>query len=370
MKKLVSLILVLLLALSAAALAEPEAFDAYARPKIAETPHIGVLQVNLTSESCQRIQNQIEIEAAHRGWELTTIYYEDESMWRDSFLNLINQGVDAIICTIVSNADAKVDLIEQARDAGIGVYFVDGGIVDGVIADSTMANSVAAMELLYKIGSDHQWNLNIGVIDNGPMFVAQCRTAPVRAVLGDVYTNMVELAYEDISAAASTMGSMLGAQDTINTWLQQYGEELDCVFSYGDNSAMGAAEMIMAWGDEHGEKVFTASIDGGKRVWSYIRDNTPVKYSYAQPFELYVHNIFELIDQLQVQGLNPGDAGCMIDYAGAIIYASGTVITQENVPEVGTSIHMAFDYYDETIADAWYTWTDGPGAYIVEAYEG
>lgn len=349
---------------------EGDAFDEFPRPNITDKPHIGVLQVNLSSESCQRNQNQFEIECAHRGWELTTIYYETEDNWRDSFLELLNQGVDAIVCTIVNSASSKAELFKQAREQGVGVYFVDGGTCDGVICDSTMANSVAAMELFYKIGSDYNWDLNVAVIDNGPMFVAQCRTVPVRSVLDTVYTNMHELAYEDISAAAAQVGSMLGAQDTVKAWLQQYGDEVECIFSYGDNSAMGAAEVIMANGDEHGDKTFTAGIDGGKQVWSYIRDNTPVKYSYAQPFELYVHNVMELIDQLQVQGMNPGDSGCLIPYSGAVIYASGTVITRDNVPAVGTVINEAFDYYDPSITDAWYMWEDGPGRYIVEAYEG
>ena len=42
-------------------------------------------------------------------------------------------------------------------------------------------------------------------------------------------------------------------------------------------------------------------------------------------------------------------------------------------PAVGTSIHQAFDYYDPTVTDpeaAWWNWTDGPGIYLVEAYEG
>lgn len=315
------------------------------------------------------MQNQIDIECTHRGWELTTVYYENQSAFRDCFLNLLNQGVDAIVITVTNAMDAKTDLFEQARNQGVGVYSVTSAMVKGVIAESAMADSVAAMELFYRIGSDHQWKLNVGVINNAPMFVAQARITPVRSVMDQVYINMHELAYEDISAAAANVGSMMGAQDAVNAWLQQYGDQMNCIFSYGDNSAMGAAEMISAWGDPHGEKIFTAGIDGGKQVWSYIRDNTPVQYSYAQPFELYVHNSFELIDQLQVKGMNPGDKDCLIRYSGDTIYAKGVIITRDNVPEVGTNIHQVFDYYNNEDSGAWYNWTDGPGIYKVLAYE-
>ena len=62
--------------------------------------------------------------------------------------------------------------------------------------------------------------------------------------------------------------------------------------------------------------MWVAGIDGGAQAWSYIRDNTPLKYSYAQPFELYVHNVFEIINSTQVLGANPGDDGSMILASG------------------------------------------------------
>lgn len=47
-------------------------------------------------------------------------------------------------------------------------------------------------------------------------------------------------------------------------------------------------------------------------------------------------------------------------------------MTKDNVPAIGTSIHCAFDYYDASVTGeaAWWDWTDGPGIYMVEAYEG
>jgi len=155
------------------------------------------------------------------------------------------------------------------------------------------------------------------------------------------------------------------------TMMEKHGDEIQCIFSYGDNSAMGAAEAIMATGDLTGEKTFTVGIDGGRQSWSYIRNGEPLKYSYAQGFELQAHMISQIIEQIQVEGMSPGDKGCDLTKPQSMIYVKGGVVTKDNVPDIGTSIHQAFDYYDASITDpeiAWWTWTDGPGIYMVEAF--
>ena len=118
------------------------------------------------------------------------------------------------------------------------------------------------------------------------------------------------------------------------------------------------------------DEVWVSGFDGGSQAWAYIRNNTPLRYSYAVPDELFIHQVLELIDQIQVQGLNPGDEGCLISRAGETIYCEGIVIDRDNVPAVGTNIHAVFDYYggDPDDEDAWYNWNDGDGAYVVSDY--
>ena len=127
------------------------------------------------------------------------------------------------------------------------------------------------------------------------------------------------------------------------------------------------AEAIIQSGDVHGENTFVSGMDGDELAYNYIRNNTPYKYTYSQPFELYTHKICEVVDQIQVQGLNPGDEGCMIQYAGETVYSTGIVTGPSNCPEVGANIHSVFDYYGGNPEDleAWYNWTDGPGVYLL-----
>ena len=101
--------------------------------------------------------------------------------------------------------------------------------------------------------------------------------------------------------------------------------------------------------------------EGGAEEWSYIRNGSYFKYSYAQHFEMFTHKVFECIDQIQVQGLNPGDEGCLLEKVGEVLYSEGMVITAENCPAPGANINSIFDYYTDD-ADAWYNWE---GTYII-----
>ena len=134
---------------------------------------------------------------------------------------------------------------------------------------------------------------------------------------------------------------------------------------------MGACEAVMAAGKTV-DDIFCVGIDGGRQCWSYIRNGDPMKYSYAQGFELQMHSLCNIIDQIQVKGLNPGDPGCDVSAPQSMLFFRGGIVTKDNVPAVGTSVHQAFDYYDPDEKDpekAWWNWTDGPGIYMVEGYE-
>ena len=77
---------------------------------------------------------------------------------------------------------------------------------------------------------------------------------------------------------------------------------------------------------------------------------------------MFTHKVCEAVDQLQVQGLKPGDDGCILSYAGEILYTEGVVVSRDNVPEVGANINSVYDFYDDD-PDAWYNWD---GMYTVQ----
>ena len=280
------------------------------------------------------------------------------------------------VLSSISASDAKPEL-------SIAFTVKDPSQVNEALLENAALNAKKKAEVLCRssgvklgelLGIDYNWDLDIAAIRCDSQMASSERMYPLIGYLEAGFRpNMRLVVTDDVSALLTSLGSsMMAGQEMARTWVQKYGDEINCIFSYGDNGAMGAAEVVKANGDPNGEKCFVVGIDGGKQSWSYIRDDSPLKYSYAQPMELFAHQMAELVEQIQIQGLNPGDAGCLLDKAGNALYTEGSIVTKDNVPDVGTSIHCAFDYYDETITgeDAWWNWTDGPGIYMVEAYEG
>ena len=342
-----------------------DTFDNFVRPRVVDAPKIGFLVQYANAESMIRSQRQAEIEVAHRGWEIVVNVFEKADNFRDAFLNMVNQDVDAIVICNTESMDSRVDLIAMAREKGIGVYCNDNQVVEGAIANTTMPSGVAALEIGYKIGEDHDWDLNMAVLNYKTGQVHLERAYPFEGLLNGVYPNYTLLAEGD--ASSGTQGSSQACFEFTQAWLQKYGDDLNGIFATCDEMAFGAVEAIVQSGDTTGEKCFVTGIDGGNQAWRYIRENTPFQYCYSQPFELFTHKLFEIIDQIQVQGLNPGDEGCDISRIGQAVYSTGMIVTRDNVPEVGASVHEVYGYYggDPDDASAWYNWTEGPDVYTV-----
>lgn len=340
-----------------------EAFDDYARPQTVEQEDVSVIYLisNMTDESNIRCENQVAIEAAHRGWDYQVINYEKEDNFREYFQNAISQQPTAIIIGITQSFDSYQDLVDQAREAGIGIYSNDNSIINGVISNSTMDNAEASKEIMDQVIADHGPKLNYAV------FELSAEVVTLRANTAKEY-NSDDIKLLDAIDLAST-GDLNTAGYTIaQTWLQQYGNDLQFIFGSADPAAITAAEAIVQAGDPNGKKTFVSGVDGGASTWSYIRNNTPLKYTYSQPFEYFSHITCQAIHDIQVAGLNPGDDGCIVSKAGEnIVKAKGIVTTMENCPKAGDSIHSVFDFYGEDPKDndAWYNWTDGPGIYEV-----
>lgn len=370
-KRILALLLSLAMILSlsfATVSAEEEsaAFDDYPHPVVKED---GALTIGFISdkpefESIQRILQQLRLECTHRGWDLVEVVYESEQDLRDKVLNLINQNVDAILTFSLTNMDSKQDLVAQARAAGIGWYNMDTQIVDGVICNSAMPDGLAGAALMYAIGEKSQWNEGIAVITKKSIQVHYERT-DVMSAIASCYSTANILSEQDI--AAVTYDELQAANDFTKTWVTQYGDQMTGIITSTDYFGVPVAEALTQAGVDN---VWVSGFDGGSRTWSYIRNNTPLQYSYAVPDELFVHKALEVVEDIQVEGMNPGDEGCTISHPGEIMFCEGIVIDRDNCPAVGTNIHAVFDYYggDPEDADAWYNWNDGDGAYVVTDY--
>lgn len=364
--KLFSVLLVTLLTIvfTLSAFAVELAPDGFPVPRVVKDRpiKIGAVYTNRATESVIRNWQQAEIEAAHRGWELVQQEGFNDAGFRDIVQAYVNQNVDAIIINCMPMLALK-DLIVKAREKGIGVYNQDSQLVTGVISNVTQPNGVVALELFYKVGEDLKWEGKIAVIGFPAFQVCVERTEPIKAIITAYPT--LELVGEEFCEIGGAPERQQ-AYDFTKRWITKYGKDLKVVVSAWDGGAVGAANAIKASGFDQ-TQIFSIGIDGGSETWAYLRDKTPFKYSFAQPFELYQHNVFELIDQMQIKGLKPGDEGCVIGRYGETIYEKGRVVSTDSVPDVGSSVHEVFNYYgeDPNDLDAWYNWQEAGGPYNV-----
>lgn len=331
-------------------------------PKIVADNEMKVYYIHSSTsyESQYRSVWTAKVEAAHRGWKLVDLQYENASEYLDLFNTALNDPkTTAIICGIVAGFDGYRTSVAEARNKGIGVYANDNMVIPGVICNSTMPNGVASMELAYKVGEQFNWDLKYCILTAKSARIHMERSEPFRA-LASLFTNMKQLAYDDSSSNSTT--STLASFDIVKAWLQKY-DDIDWIFSTNDNNAINAAEAIKAAG--RADKTFTTGVGGGSNCWAYIRKGTPFKYSYAQPYELMTHGIFQVIEETQVKGIYPGQNGATLSKEGGTLYYTGIVVGPDNVPNVGKPIHSVFSYYNQNDTDAWYNWTDGPGILYV-----
>ena len=345
---------------------DPGAFDNYPRPKMVDPENVTIAYIISaigTAEYASRGWHQMQIEVAHRGYEVILCEYNDSAEARDMIQNVINQGVDAIFCSAMNDMETYQDLVIQAREAGIGWYSTDSTLIDGCISNVAVNNAVIGVTMLYYIGQLYNWDCGIVTVQRPGL---QQHTERIGAMLGalDAFPNMELISQQFLSTDRSQ--TQTECYEVGRSMVQAYPEDLDVFITMGDSFAVGVAEGLISAGyTDHSEYVVTG-MDGGSMAYRYIRNNTPFAYTAFQPCEQFVHTSMEIFEDIQVEGLNPGDPGCLIDFAGQTIYGESSIIGPTNCPDVGDSIHVGTSYYDPDDPDGWWNWDDGPGIYYVQ----
>lgn len=338
------------------------AFDAFIHPTVKPNGDlkVGFLHNPTANEDTARMVAQVEIECEHRGWSFVDGEYEGGTYFRDAWETMLNQDVDAIIIGVADNFETYADLVAESRERGIGIYCCDNTPIEGVLCNTFIPLGVCTSEMMYAIGADYNWDFDFCLMSVDAVASHYERMCVIEA-LAEAFPNVNELARDGSPILGES--ALLG-YDIAQAWIQQFGSDLDVIFTSFQMIGLNTAEAIIQNGDANGDNTIVAFVDQGPSSWAYLRENTPVKYVYATPFELIYHTTCEVIDQIQVKGLNPGDEGCTLSVPAQQLYVDGTLLTVDNVPEVGRSIHSAFDYYDESDTDAWYFWQEEGGTQI------
>ncbi len=330
---------------------------------------IAYLLDSLTNDSSQRHWQQVQNECSMRGWEL--IYdnnvsgnYEADAT-RQAFQNMMAQEPDAIVISYL-DIPPIADLCVEAHNKGIGVYCIGTDISDGIMMNVCSNNSVIGAKVMAyvmdrlggeanMIGFQNLWMTRGIRRDEIAMSMANSKTYNVAT------TEVHEVTPEGF------LDEMFSVTEN---WLTKYGSDIDFLWACWDGGGIVMAQAMAAQGYT-ADDMFTVGMDGGSQAWAYIRNgDIPFVASLAEPFEYQVHQCFEGIYQMQVEGMRRGEPGCIVPTSGEYSTDNMTVmVDKNNCPEVGSNVHAIFNYYggDADDADAWYNQGE---IYTVKDYTG
>jgi ABC-type sugar transport system substrate-binding protein len=306
-----------------------------------------------SAEALQRGLRQAQIEAEHRVWKVAAEERADEiAKQRNAMQAFIQKNVDAIVFLFPFVEPLK-DLILEARNKGIGVYNLDADLQPGVVINVTQPNGVVGAMLAYYIIDRLNGTGGVAVINyTGHILRQRCYAAKGLFESKADWPNLDLVGWQDLP----NPGWEKASYDAAAAWLQKYGKKLNAIFAGWDTPGIMASRAIEAAGFTK-DDCFVVGIDGGSEAYDMIRKGSPFVATMSQPFELYAHTVFEVINEVQIKGIAPGAKGSSVP-KNRTIYATPVLSTADNLPAVGSVIHEVFrnSYYDPTKKDEWYFW--------------
>lgn len=307
--------------------------------------------------------HQTLIDVAHRGWEIMYLEATSPMKMREAFEIAINKDVDAAVITYWTMPALK-DLIIKARKKGIGVYVVDTELQPGVLLDCTAHQGVGAAKMAYYMLERMGLRGKAGIVAMARELAERERRDVIEALFKVYGVEVVSI--ENLTNQDTQMED---AYKWAQNMLVKYGDELTWLVGIWDGLGLSCSRAIEQAGLQG--KVFSTGMDGGDQIFDMIRENQTLVTCAVQPYEWYTHNTFEAINQIQVEGIPPLAPDSWVK-EGRTIFLDQALVTAENIPAEGTSIHQLFEYYQNDpyyLGDDWYNWQDVGGPYLLGTME-
>ena len=304
MKKLISLLLVLAMALTLVACGAkeeaPAATEAPAAEAAPEAPAAEVTTYDVGVAIYQYNDNFMslykdEITAYFKTLETDTVKYNitmvdsknDMNEQTNQIDTFINQGMDVIILNLVQTSSAEV-LIDKVVDAGIPLILINReplgetdesypGIINNptvcyVGADARQSGTYQG-EIVAELEDKGDINGNgkvdyVMIIGDPENPDAQYRTEFSIKALTDAGIEVNKLV-DNVGNWDQTKGQEIAAAA-----LAQFGEEIDVIFCNNDAMALGAAAAIEAAGRKVGEDIYLLGVDALDECQEMVKAGT------------------------------------------------------------------------------------------------
>jgi len=316
--------------------------------------HFAYIIADLSS-SGRRVWRQVQNEVVGRGWKVTPILDASSlDLQASGMRSFIEKDVDAIIINGMQ-MEPLMDIIIEARELGIGVYNCDTPLRPGVIANVTQPNGVVGAQMFY-YGMNRLNGKGNMLIFSHPPHILRRRCFSARGLVEDDWPGLKLVGFEDLGQ----FGWEKKVFDVTSNYIQRYGADLSWIFAGWDSPGILATRAVEQAGYTKDE-IFVTGIDGGPESYAEIRKGSPFVATMSQPLEQYLHMTCEIIKQVQIDGIGPGELGSMVP-PWRTIFCTPVLTDATNLPEPGQSIHEVFGatYYDPDNPNGWWNWGTPP----------
>ncbi|MFP4302519.1 MAG: D-ribose ABC transporter substrate-binding protein [Spirochaetaceae bacterium] len=240
----------------------------------AETKTIAVIVPPVENPFFGTMQDMAAAKAEELGYETVKLVHDDDaSKQMEQFESMIAQGVSAIILDN-AGADATVEAVRKAKDAGIGTFLVDREITEeGLAVSQIVSNNYQGATIL----AEHFVEL---MDETGEFVELTGRDTDTNAhVRSQGYHDVLD-EYPDMEMVAQQTAnwSQTEAFTVMETLLQQH-PDIDGVISGNDTMALGAQAALLA---ADRDDVIVVGFDGSNDALESIKKGE-LKATSLQP---------------------------------------------------------------------------------------
>lgn len=215
-------------------------------------PYFGVVQT-----ACQE-------EGEKLGYTVKCVSHDDDATKQSElFDTAISEGASAIVCDN-AGADASIEAVQKARDAGIPTFLVDreinqeGIAIAQIVANNSQGATAAAQALVEATGGEGQYAELLGLESDTN---CQVRSDAFHAVIDQTNMEMV--------AQQSANWDQTEGQQKAETILQQY-PDIVAIVCGNDTMACGAAAAVESANLDH--EVYIIGVDGSNDMRDNIKE--------------------------------------------------------------------------------------------------
>ena len=267
------------------------------------------------------VQTATQEEGEKLGYTVKCVSHDDDATKQSElFDTAISEGACAIVCDN-AGADATIEAIQKARDAGIPTFLVDreinqeGVAVAQIVANNSQGATAAAQALVEATGGEGQYAELLGLESDTN---CQVRSDAFHAVIDQTNMEMV--------AQQSANWDQTEGQQKAETILQQY-PDIVAIVCGNDTMACGAAAAVESANLDH--PVYIIGVDGSNDM----RDNIKADKCLAtglQQIDLITRNAVNQADTYLTTGSTGMDEKQLVDCV---------LITKENADKLDNFVY-------------------------------